>query len=95
MSSSNWSWKLSVGDGVCAPSGCTVAAGNKSGVFTAIAKAKAHCHLASGVRREAKRDGVCLHRCLVEHQITNLVVDSASIEVGRGDVVPKPTLLAQ
>ncbi|WP_198433276.1 hypothetical protein [Burkholderia ubonensis] len=34
------SWKLSLGDGVRAPSCCTVAAGDTATVFTAIAKAK-------------------------------------------------------
>jgi transposase len=81
------SWKLSLGDGVRAPSRCTVAAGDTAAVFTAISKAKARCHLATDapVRScyEAGRDGFWLHRCLEEHQITNLVVDSASIEVNR------------
>ena len=39
-------WKLSLGDGVRAPSRCTVAAGDTAAVFTAIAKAKVRCHLA-------------------------------------------------
>jgi transposase len=81
------SWKLSLGDGVRAPSRCTVATGDTAAVFTAIAKAKVRCHLATDapVRScyEAGRDGFWLHRCLEEHQITNLVVDSASIEVNR------------
>ncbi|TDF92712.1 IS110 family transposase, partial [Paraburkholderia guartelaensis] len=38
-------WKLSLGDGVRAPSRCTVAAGDTASVLTAIAKAKARCHL--------------------------------------------------
>ncbi|NPT47900.1 IS110 family transposase, partial [Paraburkholderia sp. 1N] len=81
------SWKLSLGDGVRSPSRCTVAAGDTAAVFTAISKAKARCHLATDapVRScyEAGRDGFWLHRCLEAHQITNLVVDSASIEVNR------------
>ena len=81
------SWKLSLGDGVRAPSRCTVAAGDTTAVLTAIAKAKVRCHLAAdaAVRScyEAGRDGFWLHRWLEEHQITNLVVDSASIEVNR------------
>lgn len=81
------SWKLSLGDGVRAPSCCTVAAGDTAAVFTAIAKAKVRCHLAADapVRScyEAGRDGFWLHRCLEAHWITNLVVDSASIEVNR------------
>jgi hypothetical protein len=80
-------WRLSLGDGVRAPSRCTVTAGDTAAVFTAIAKAKARCHLAADtpVRScyEAGRDGFWLHRCLEEHQIANLVVDSASIEVNR------------
>ncbi|UXU85292.1 IS110 family transposase [Burkholderia sp. S-53] len=81
------SWKLSLGDGARAPSRCTVAAGDTAAVFTAIAKAKARCHLAADAPvcscYEAGRDGFWLHRCLEEHHITNLVVDSASIEVNR------------
>jgi transposase len=81
------SWKLSLGDGVRAPSRCTVAAGDTAAVFTAIAKAKVRCPLAAdaSVRScyEAGRDGFWLHRCLEEPQITNLVVSSASIEVNR------------
>nr|WP_233889941.1 hypothetical protein [Paraburkholderia flagellata] len=81
------SWKLSLGDGVRAPSRCTVATGDTAAVFAAIAKAKVRCHLVGDapVRScyEAGRDGFWLHRCLEAHQITNLVVDSASIEVNR------------
>ncbi|MEM5400680.1 hypothetical protein VSR83_11360 [Paraburkholderia unamae] len=81
------SWKLSLGDGVRSPNRCTVAAGDTAAVFTAISKAKARCHLTidAPVRScyEAGRDGFWLHRCLEAHQITNLVVDSASIEVNR------------
>ncbi len=55
------SWKLSLGDGVRAPSRCTVAAGDATAVLMAIAKAKARCHLAADapVRScyEAGRDG--------------------------------------
>lgn len=81
------SWKLSLGDGVRSPSRCTVAAGDTAAVFTVISKAKLRCHLTidAPVRScyEAGRDGFWLHRCLEVHQITNLVVDSASIEVNR------------
>ncbi len=81
------SWKLSLGDGVRAPSHCTVPAGDTAAVFMAIAKAKTRCHLGADAPvcscYEAGRDGFWLHRCLEEHQITNLVVDSASIEVNR------------
>src|ERR1700675_3373542 len=81
------SWKLSLGDGVRAPSRCTVAAGDRTAVLMAIAKAKARCHLAADapVRScyEAGRDGFWLHRWLSAHGIVNLVVDPASIEVNR------------
>ena len=81
------SWKLSLGDGVRAPSRCTVAAGDTTAVLMAIAKAKARCHLAvdSPVRScyEAGRDGFWLHRWLSGQGIANLVVDAASIEVNR------------
>ncbi|KWA78805.1 transposase [Burkholderia ubonensis] len=81
------SWKLSLGDGVRGPSRCTVAAGDTASVLAAIVKAKARCHLATDapVRScyEAGRDGFWLHRWLVAQGITNLVVDSASIEVNR------------
>jgi transposase len=81
------SWKLSLGDGVRAPSRCTVAAGDTTAVLMAIAKAKARCHLAidSPVRScyEAGRDGFWLHRWLSGQGIANLVVDPASIEVNR------------
>ncbi|MEM5461073.1 hypothetical protein VSR69_40655 [Paraburkholderia phytofirmans] len=67
------------------PSRCAVAGGDTAAVFTAISKVKARCHLATdapvGSCYEAGRDGVWLHRCLGAHQITNLVVDSASIKV--------------
>ena len=81
------SWKLSLGDGVRAPSRCTVAAGDTTAVLMAIAKAKARCHLAADapVRScyEAGRDGFWLHRWLSDQGIVNLVVDPASIEVNR------------
>ena len=81
------SWKLSLGDGVRAPSRCTVAAGDTAAVTTAIARAKVRCHLPAdaAVRScyEAGRDGFWLHRWLTAQGIVNLVVDSASIEVNR------------
>lgn len=80
-------WKLSIGDGVRAPSRCTVAAGDTASVLTAIVKARAHCHLPLGTLvlscYEAGRDGFWLHRWLSAQGIVNLVVDSASIEVNR------------
>ncbi len=81
------SWKLSLGDGHRAPSRCTVAAGDTSAVLTAIANAKARCHLCADAPvyscYEAGRDGFWLHRWLAQQGIANLVVDSASIEVNR------------
>jgi transposase len=81
------SWKLSLGDGVRAPSRCTVTAGDTTAVLMAIARAKARCHLAADalVRScyEAGRDGFWLHRWLTDQGIVNLVVDPASIEVNR------------
>ncbi|MGF6780259.1 transposase [Paraburkholderia sp. GAS334] len=81
------SWKLSLGDGVRAPSRCTVVAGDTASVLTSIAKAKARCHLATDapVRScyEAGRDGFWLHRWLTGQGVANLVVEPASIEVNR------------
>jgi transposase len=81
------SWKLSLGDGQRAPSRCTVAAGDTTAVLTAIANARARCHLSADTPvyscYEAGRDGFWLHRWLTEQGIANLVVDSASIEVNR------------
>ncbi|KVZ77675.1 IS110 family transposase [Burkholderia ubonensis] len=81
------SWKLSLGDGQRAPSRCTVAAGDTTAVLTAIANARARCHLGADAPvyscYEAGRDGFWLHRWLTEQCIVNLVVDSASIEVNR------------
>jgi transposase len=81
------SWKLSLGDGLRAPSRYTVAAGDKEAVLNVIAKAKARCHLATDAPvhscYEAGRDGFWLHRWLMEQGIQNLVVDSSSIEVNR------------
>jgi transposase len=81
------SWKLALGDGVRAPSRCTVAAGDTAAVMAAIAVAKVRCHLPANaaVRScyEAGRDGFWLHRWLAAQGVVNLVVDLASIEVNR------------
>jgi transposase len=81
------SWKLSLGDDHRAPSRRTVAAGDTSAVLTAIANARARCHLGADTPvyscYEAGRDGFWLHRWLAQQGIANLVVDSASIEVNR------------
>jgi len=80
-------WKLSLGDGQRAPSRCTVVAGDTTAVLTAIANTRARFHLGADAPvyscYEAGRDGFWLHRWLTEHDIVNLVVDSASIEVNR------------
>lgn len=80
-------WKLSLGDGRRAPTRCTVAAGDTTAVLTAIANARARCHLSADAPvyscYEVGRDGFWLHRWLAEQGIVNLVVDSASIEVNR------------
>src|SRR5277367_5222169 len=81
------SWRLALGDGVRAPSQCTVSAGDTEAVLKAIAKAKARCHLCNDapVRScyEAGRDGFWLHRYLLTQAIGNIIVDSSSIEVNR------------
>jgi transposase len=81
------SWKLSLGEGVRAPSRCTVVAGDTAAVLSAISKAKARCHLGTDapVRScyEAGRDGFWLHRWLSGQGVANLVVEPASIEVNR------------
>src|SRR5690349_12609041 len=73
--------KLSLGDGRRAPTHCTVAAGDTTAVLTAIANARARCHLSADAPvyscYEAGRDGFWLHRWLAEQGIVNLVVDSA------------------
>ena len=80
-------WKLSLGDCHRAPSRCTVAAGDTTAVLGAVANARARCRLGPDAPvyscYEAGRDGFWLHRWLTEQGITNLVVDSASIEVNR------------
>ncbi|MGF6439825.1 IS110 family transposase [Paraburkholderia youngii] len=81
------SWKLSLADGRRAPSRCAVAAGDTTAVLTAVANAKARCHLSADAPvyscYEAGRDGFWIHRGLTGQGIANLVVDSASIEVNR------------
>jgi transposase len=80
-------WKLSLGDGARGPSRYTVAAGDTAALLECIAKAKVRCMLAPEARvgscYEAGHDGFWLHRWLIAHDIDNIVVDSASIEVNR------------
>ena len=52
-------WKLSLGDGQRAPSRFTVAAGDTTAVLTAIANAKARCHLSK--RGLLTFEEICLH----------------------------------
>ncbi|MGF6603016.1 hypothetical protein P3T23_007769 [Paraburkholderia sp. GAS448] len=46
-------WKLSLSDGQRAPSRCTVAAGDTTAVLTAIANARARCHLSADAPRKS------------------------------------------
>ncbi|MBN3785596.1 IS110 family transposase [Burkholderia sp. Ac-20353] len=81
------SWRVSLSDDAHGPSRYTLAAGDTASLLALIAKAKARWYLAADavVRScyEAGRDGFWLHRWLTEQGITNVVVDSASIEVNR------------
>src|ERR1700686_2216218 len=85
MSEKNW--KRALAAGVRSRSRYTVAAGDTAALLECIAKAKTRCELAPeasvGSCYEAGRDGFWLHRWLIEHDIDNIVVDSASIEVNR------------
>jgi transposase len=64
-----------------------VAAGDTTAVLSAIANARARCHLSADIpvysRYEAGHDRFWLHRWLAQQGIINLVVDSASIEANR------------
>jgi len=81
------SWKLTIGDGRRGPSRYNVEVGGTAAVLDCVAKARARSGVsaAAGVHScyEAGRDGWWLHRWLIEHDIDNIVVDSASIEVNR------------
>jgi len=81
------SWKVTIGDGRRAPSRYSVDAGDTAAVLDCVAKARARCGVSAeaGMHScyEAGRDGWWLHRWLIEHDIDNIVVDSASIEVNR------------
>jgi transposase len=80
-------WKLTFADGRQGHSRYTVSAGEKTAVLHCIRKAKAHFGLPSTapVRScyEAGRDGWWLHRWLRAEGVSNVVVDSTSIEVNR------------
>jgi len=81
------SWKVTIGDGRRAPSRYSVDAGDTAAVLDCVAKARARCGVSAeaGMHScyEAGRDGWWLHRWLIEHDIDNIVIDSASIEVNR------------
>ncbi|MCI0356266.1 MAG: IS110 family transposase [Acidobacteria bacterium] len=82
------SWKLSFATGPrAAARGREMPARDVTRLLLEIAEAKrrlrlpADCPVVSCY--EAGRDGFWLHRCLEEHGVRNLVVDSSSIEVNR------------
>src|ERR1700752_1087954 len=80
-------WKLTASDGCHTPSQYGVDAGDKEAVLEVVRKAKTRCKLEPRAKvhscYEAGRDGWWLHRWLIEQDIDNIVVDSASIEVNR------------
>jgi transposase len=81
-------WKLAFTTGRAQkPRMRTVEAGDTEGVLRELARAKERFGLKPDSRvvscYEAGRDGFWLHRYLVSEGVTNLVVDSASIEVSR------------
>ena len=80
-------WRLGFSDGRQPMRHDSVGAGDTVQLMVALAKAKARFKLPAQARvlscYEAGRDGFWLHRFLVEHEVENLVVDSASIEVNR------------
>jgi transposase len=80
-------WKLTLGDGRCAPKRHVVSSGDKQAVLQRIESVRAKLGMNSGSQvhscYEAGRDGWWLHRWLLEQGIDNIVVDSASIEVNR------------
>lgn len=81
-------WQLAFGIGLATPSRRrTIAAGDREGLRREITTAKRRLGLpdVAPVRScyEAGRDGFWVHRLLVGEGVTNVVVDSASIEVNR------------
>jgi transposase len=82
----NRTWKLgfTAGGGALAPRMRTIAARDLAALTREIAAAKASFGLAPNAPvvscYEAGRDGFWVHRALTQHGITNVVVDSASIE---------------
>ena len=81
-------WKLGFTIGVAQqPRERTIPAGDVAGLQQEIIRAKQRFGLPEDARvvscYEAGRDGFWLHRYLVAHDVENLVIDSASIEVNR------------
>ena len=81
-------WKLGFSLGLGQkPRERTIGAGDVKALQAEIGLAKKRLGLAESAEvqscYEAGRDGFWLHRYLVAHQVANLVVDSASIEVNR------------
>ncbi|UIF88129.1 hypothetical protein [Cupriavidus sp. UYPR2.512] len=75
-------WKLSLGDGVRARSRCTVAAIDTIAVFMAIAKPRCAVIWPRILRCVAvMKPDATASGCIEEHQSTNLMMDSASIEM--------------
>jgi transposase len=86
LSERTWKLGLTVGRGQ-RPRVRQIPAGAVDQVLEEIARAKARWHLAPSAAvvscYEAGREGFWLHRYLVAQGITNVVVDSSSIEVNR------------
>jgi transposase len=80
-------WKVTFGDGRCAPKRHGVAAGDTQALLRCIEVVRTRLGLAATAKvhscYEAGRDGWWLHRWLLEQDIDSIVVDSASIEVNR------------
>src|SRR4029434_6783313 len=81
-------WKLGCTTGAAQrPRERQVPAGDCQAVLEEIRRAKSRFGLPEEARvvscYEAGRDGFWLHRYLVAHDVENLVIDSASIEVNR------------
>jgi transposase len=82
------SWKLAFGTGVGqAPRRREMPARDVSRLLLEIAEAKRRLRLPAACPvvscYEAGRDGFWLHRCLLQHEVQNVIVDSSSIEVNR------------
>ena len=80
-------WKVTFGEGRCAPKRHVVAAGDTQALLRCIEVVRARLGLAATAKLhscyEAGRDGWWLHRWLLEQGVDSIVVDSASIEVNR------------